>query len=455
MIRKHVIAGQYSASQQSPTVRRNEILTSIPLANERGTLVQGISAILADLYRLNVFPSEVGLDLLILAELVFAADTRLSRQTESQDSWTRQIRLVVPVSNVPLWVSTTQTITKMLRFLTGDLWEVDFISRPDGQSTLLSERPANVALPTFTKTQLFSGGLDSLIGAIDNLESNEKPLLISHAGDAATSAAQHECFEKLKAAYPNNLPERLRLWMNIDTSAFGEIPTENTTRGRSFLFFSIGVLAGTGFSTMFSLEAPENGLIALNVPLDSLRLGALSTHTTHEFYMKCWNELLMLLNIEGQILNPYRGKTKGEMVDDCRNQTLLAQIVPDSLSCSSPAKGRWQGHGIEHCGYCLPCLIRRASLFEKVVPDTTHYRLDDLYSSPVNTHLADGQQIRSFQLAIHRLAENPSLSKYLIHKSGPLPFDSVNLQLLGDVYLRGMQEVGRLLENVVTEPINE
>lgn len=55
----------------------------------------------------------------------------------------------------------------------------------------------------------------------------------------------------------------------------------------------------------FTLRVPENGLIALNVPLDPLRLGALSTRTTHPFYMARWNDLLSALGIPGRLENPY------------------------------------------------------------------------------------------------------------------------------------------------------
>ena len=115
-------------------------------------------------------------------------------------------------------------------------------------------------------------------------------------------------------------------------------------------------------SKAFTLRVPENGLIALNVPLDPLRLGSNSTRTTHPYYMARWNDLLTELGIEGRVENPYWDKTKGEMAAGCLNAALLAKLAPDSLSCSSPTKGRWQGLGIEHCGYCLPCLIRRAAL---------------------------------------------------------------------------------------------
>jgi len=106
-------------------------------------------------------------------------------------------------------------------------------------------------------------------------------------------------------------------------------------------------------------------LIALNVPLDPLRLGSNSTRTTHPYYMARWNELLAELGIDGRVENPYWDKTKGEMASACTNKALLLKLAPHSLSCAHPANARWQGRqgrGIEHCGYCLPCLIRRAAL---------------------------------------------------------------------------------------------
>jgi hypothetical protein len=46
----------------------------------------GAGRALDDLARLNVFPSEIGVDLLVFAAHVHAADTRISRTTESQDT---------------------------------------------------------------------------------------------------------------------------------------------------------------------------------------------------------------------------------------------------------------------------------------------------------------------------------------------------------------------------------
>ena len=49
-----------------------------------------------------------------------------------------------------------------------------------------------------------------------------------------------------------------------------------------------------------------------------------------------------------------------------------------SRSCSSIAKARWQGLAPGHCGFCVPCLIRRASITSAFGTDPTHYTLADL-----------------------------------------------------------------------------
>jgi hypothetical protein len=163
--------------------------------------------------------------------------------------------------------------------------------------------------------------------------------------------------------------------------------------------------------------------------------------------------LLVELGIGGRIENPYWDKTKGEMATECTNGLLLGEVAADSLSCSSPSKARWQGHGIEHCGYCLPCLIRRAAL-EAWSPgrDSTVYTVPDLRAHTLETSEAIGKQVRSFQVAIERLRGRADLAKLLLHKPGPLSDEIPRLDQLADVYRRGLDEVGRLIDGVNTKP---
>jgi hypothetical protein len=450
-MRRHVIIGRFGTSDKvSIPTGEAEKATNLQFVVSKRRLEHDISSSLEALSKLGVFPSEVGLDLLILAAHVQAADTRIARATESQDDWTREIRVVVPVSEPGRWNNAASLLQRILDFLTGDRWTLGFRARPTGFERIVQNRPAQLISPPFDQLALFSGGLDSLIGAIDSLEGSHTPLLISHAGDGATSDAQNTLFKGLKKNYTKNNFERLRIWMDFKNFDIKDVEAEKTTRGRSFLFLAAGIFAGTGLRKNFVLNVPENGLIALNVPLDPLRLGAFSTRTTHPFYIARWNELLDLIGIPGSIENPYWDKTKGEMATGCRNTDLLSKLAPDSLSCASPTKGRWLGLSTGHCGYCLPCLIRRAALRGN---DRTTYALKDLAAAKLDTREAEGQQARSFQFAIERLRKKPQLAALFIHKSGPLVDESsANQAALAGVYARGLNEIAALLTGVRTSP---
>lgn len=449
-MRRHVIIGRFGMDDRTPVpTASDEVASNLQLV-DRTRILHGIGRALDDLRNSGLAPSEIGADLLVVAAHVHAADTRLARATESQDGWTREIRLVIPVSDPSRWNAAAPILVRALNFLTGDKWQMGFRGRPLQFEHLIRPLPPSLLPHPFDGVSLFSGGMDSLIGAIDSLERGETPLLVSHAGEGLVSKSQEECFNGLNEAYKGSAFGRLRVWMSFDAGLLSEVGSEGTTRGRSFLFFSLGVAAGTALQQDFVLKVPENGLIALNVPLDRLRLGALSTRTTHPFYIARWNELIQSLGVPGRLENPYWDKTKGEMAADCLNPQVLKRLVPASLSCSSPTKARWTGGDQGHCGYCLPCLIRRAALLGI---DDTPYGLSDLRSRVLDTNQAEGKQVRSFQIAIDRLAARPELANMLIHKPGPLYDDASRNEAHADVYRRGLQEVGRLLAGVRTAPL--
>ena len=78
--------------------------------------------------------------------------------------------------------------------------------------------------------------------------------------------------------------------------------------------------------------------------------------------------------------------------------------------------------------------------------------MPDLKATTLDTRQAEGQQVRSFQIAIARLSKRPELAKALIHKPGPLYDYPSRHDELADVYRRGLAEVGRLLAGVRAAP---
>ena len=256
-MKRQLLAGRFGPDDSfDVTASADEQRTYLQLVAGEKSLNHGIGGALTNLKKIGVFPSEIGIDLLVLAAHIHAADTRISRTEQSQDSWTREIRLVVPVSDPARWDTVAPTLKKSLDFLTGDRWTIGFRARPGRFTTLSQAAPPSLIAPPFDSVSLFSGGLDSLIGAIDLLEDGATPLLVSHFGDGATSNAQGKLFAGLKKHYIKSPFERLRVGMTFVDGLVEGVGGENSTRGRSFLFFALGVFAGTGLGRRFVLRVP-------------------------------------------------------------------------------------------------------------------------------------------------------------------------------------------------------
>ena len=400
----------------------------------------------------GVVPREEAIDLGILAACITAADTRISRVDDSQDNWTREIDIHVPASDVDLWTTVADRVGQALDFLTGDRWRLFFRSRHRDYRVLARTRPTR-ARASYSGVCLFSGGLDSFVGAIDLLASGFTPLFVSHYWDLSTSA-QLRCAERIGRVYGPDRSRPVRARIGFVSNDFSHpMTSESTTRGRSFLFLAMASLAASGLEGTPTIHVPENGLISLNVPLDPLRLGAWSTHTTHPFYIARWQELLDHLGIRARLENPYRFKTKGEMLTACSDATLVKAGLAETISCSSIAKARWQKLSPRHCGTCVPCLIRRAAIASAFDTDPTTYTLDELRARPLDSGRPAGEHIRSFQTMGRRLAHRPELARILVHKPGPLSdYGETEIHQYADVFRRGLEEVVYFVDGVEVRP---
>jgi hypothetical protein len=232
---------------------------------------------------------------------------------------------------------------------------------------------------------------------------------------------------------------------------FAEHDGEKTERSRSFLFFSLAALAASCLDKPVEVLVPENGLIALNVPLERLRIGALSTRTTHPFFIARFNDLMSQLGIAAHYHNPYKFKTKGEMARDCADPQFIADTAKDTSSCSSPNKGRWKKISAGHCGFCMPCLIRRASLKAAFGNDATDYGIE--LKGELNSEQAEGSHIRAFQIAFERIRRSKNYASVAVRIPGPLTDCEGDVDELAHVYVRGMEEVEDLLKSVKTKPL--
>src|SRR5437899_6888873 len=93
------------------------------------------------------------------------------------------------------------------------------------------------------------------------------------------------------------------------------------------------------------------------------RAGSCSTRTMHPFFLNSLAAALVQVGITNKVINPLELKTKGECANQCLNQTLMAETHESTVSCSHSSRRQdWKRKSASNCGYCVPCLVRRAAL---------------------------------------------------------------------------------------------
>jgi hypothetical protein len=94
--------------------------------------------------------------------------------------------------------------------------------------------------------------------------------------------------------------------------------------------------------------------------------------------MALLQEIWDAIGIQAKLILPYRYKTKGEVLKECKDRKLMEELIFETNSC-----GKFQRHGLRHCGVCVPCLVRRAAFLEAGLQDTTQkgYHYDNISKS--------------------------------------------------------------------------
>ncbi len=343
------------------------------------------------LRKLESVPSEEVLDLFLVSQMVYALD-RLVPRREASDNWARRFSLVAPVSEPAKWESVRVDLEGCLGFLTNDFWEVEFASR---EVDLVGPTAGARSMGVYQtgSVSLFSGGLDSLIGVIDRLEGNpeEGMLLVGHHDPrmAGPLSDQKAVWDYLERHYPGRTRTLL-------VAAGPDSGKDTTLRGRSFSFVALGLFAANATAPDVPLLIPENGTIALNVPLTPSRSGSLSTRTTHPHYLGRLRMVLEGLGIANHLVNPLEMKTKGECAAECLNPEALRDAVPASASCAKRGhRSTWLRRTAKQCGRCMPCIYRRAALHAIGLDDETYGRDVCAGEVPLDSNYAYADDFRA------------------------------------------------------------
>lgn len=320
-------------------------------------------------------------------------------------------------------------LEEILNFLTGDIWYLNFVG-----GGYLPKQKSTAKLLKEDQVCLLSGGMDSLIGAIDTVANGFTPAFVSQLakGDRLT-----------QSKFANQISSHsFSFQVNHNCTVRGA--SENSQRPRSFIFFAIAILVATATQNYknnqtIEILVPENGFISVNIPLTTRRVGSLSTRTTHPIYMKLMNELLQKLGMNIKLVNPYQFQTKGQMLQKCKDQNLLNALVPKSTSC-----GKYERFGYKHCGRCVPCLVRRAAFNRWLGNDPTSVYVHNDLSKNDERHL-NFDDVRAVRTAIFNVKKHGA-------KKWAIPF--LDIEILGDVvpYIdiasEGLSEIEELFKKI-------
>jgi len=342
--------------------------TFIEIGGERAELRIG----LADFGSFSAAPP-VAVDLLLVGSAIYAVDQAVSRR-DVRDGWTRSLSVTVPVQEVDRWNGVAGSLAGCVSFLTGDVWRFSFQQLED--SPVRTETGRGVPPLRAKAVCLISGGLDSLVGAIDWLFTNseEDIVLVGHHDKTGRAQADQKRLvsgiEQHRPGFFKRVhPRHVAVWQSLKAA-------DTNYRSRSFLFLALGCYAASALGEGVPLIMPENGTIAVNVPLTPSRRGSCSTRTAHPYFIEQYQAITRALGLANYINNPFVFQTKGEVVANCRDMGLLRLLYEQSVSCAkSSRRMHWVRKDADHCGHCMPCIYRRAAIHAAGLPPE-RYGLD-------------------------------------------------------------------------------
>lgn len=282
------------------------------------------------------------------------------------------VQVKVGGENITAWQNCRPLIERLACFVTkadDDRWNLSFIEQDHAFSSAMQ-----TSLPFQGNVALLSGGLDSFCGTYDVVQKEQPTLFVGYKNNNIAASKISDTFSFVQSKMP-----LCELYAFDKTNVNKVVYTQRT---RSLLFLALAVISARK-NSIRNIYLYENGIMTLNPSFQSRG----TTKTTHPKTIMLFQQILDDLGFEQKIHHPFIFHTKGEMVsaldEDFRNK------IADTHSCSKSRtnvkyfKGR---RGINSCGACVPCLLRKISL---AAYDMEHY--DHEYSIPYEGNQEDNE----------------------------------------------------------------
>lgn len=325
------------------------------------------------------------LDLLQIAAYVFCGDrmaNRGERKSVDNDSWARSFEFHIPVLDIEFWRNekTQKALNDVLTFMTGDRSFSFVFSSTDKNPAEIKNKQLSLFSPEYrglsedTDIMLFSGGLDSLAGAVQRLnEYTDRSLcVVSHKSNKSVTHTQNALIASLSSKYGNRVKQYGFECCNHN----GLKSKDETQRTRIFLFSSI-VFSLCNCYGKHEFYIYENGITSINLSKQTDVINARASRTTHPKTLGLLCNFYRLLDSSFDIIAPYYNETKAAVLEVFRKYSEK-NIISSSVSCSS---SRTKSGQVPHCGCCSQCIDRRFSMYAAGLDEYDVTYADDFISA--------------------------------------------------------------------------
>jgi hypothetical protein len=302
----------------------------------------------------------VWVDLVDVAALIYSADQRIrrtGREKEIGETWIRHLHFEIAVRVPDVWSrpEVRDRLIRAISFLTEDDYSFEFARAKDPPPTsqyLFSG--GGKGGKEIEEVVLFSGGLDSLGGAI-------RECIV---GQRCVALVTHESTTKLRPRRQrlvNLLSERSPhppLHINVPVNKDSRLTRDTTQRSRSFLYAALAATVAQLLG-LSKIRFYENGVVSLNLPLNRQVKGTKASRTTHPRSLALIAELFCVLGKKAMAVeNPYLRLTRKEVVDEIV-EAGCGELIAETTSCMHTIQMEKER---SHCGACSQCLGRRFAI---------------------------------------------------------------------------------------------
>lgn len=337
-------------------------------------------------------------DLLEIAGYVYAADRLTKRGNPTSleyHNWSRSFNFIIKVRDIKFWDNDDikGQLNQALCFLSGDMnFEFSFEAggRDVGQLCVFDSEGIKLDKKENTSIALFSGGLDSLAGVLEILETTNKNLiLISHrSNNPGITQLQEGVYKLLHEDYKSRV-QYFPFYCNLK----GERAVEETQRTRIFLYTSIAY-ALSDLASEDEILVYENGMTSINFYKRQDLINARASRTTHPKALKLLEDFYSSVGESRKyIKHPFLFNTKTDIFLKIK-QFNKTNYLNSTISCTKTFLAFENNSQATHCGGCSQCIDRRFAAFasnceaEDAVYDVDLSK-DEIKNQEAKAHLFD------------------------------------------------------------------